>query len=189
MHRISRRWFVVLALLGWAATSPCLAAGAGELSLDRAAIHAVFDAALAEPRSVELPGAGSIPLGFERSRPPRFADGGIEIEVPFHAGPFSGNLAARYVPQVDRLDGTVRLIAEQASADVGLPAAVDVAAWMPEVALPRALRGSLPTLGKDTQVSLFVQAVRVDDERLVLEFGLALRRPQIQSPLGATARR
>ncbi|ANM30307.1 hypothetical protein ABI59_13080 [Acidobacteria bacterium Mor1] len=188
MGRQSLRWCAALAVFAWASIVPCLAGGAGELSLDRGAIHAVFEAALAQPRTVELPGAGSIPLRFERSRPPRFTEGGVEVDVPFHAGPLSGNLAARYVPQVDRLDGTVRLVAEQASADVGLPAAVDVAAWMPVVALPRSLRGSLPALGEETQVSLFVQEVRVDDERLVLEFGLALRRPG-QPSAGAAARR
>ena len=194
MHRTNKRLKAIVlsvALVSSLTTSSVAASGAqpapsrgsgvGELHLDRGAVRALLTAAMAGPRRIELPALGAATLTFQAPRVLEFRDGGIETTLPFRlvlneVTSHDASLQARLVPELDRLSGQVRLVAESAAADVGLPARLDLSALLPPVALPRGFHGSLPeTLTTDpSQLALFVHAVRVDPERLVIEFGVTI---------------
>ena len=107
-----------------------------------------------------------------------FAGGGVEADlllgVPAIA--WESRVRVRYVPEVDRASGVVRLRAETAEPDIFLPIPVDLAPFLPAVDLPRSFNWSITGLaGQTVAVHCSIQGVRIHEERLVIELGLAAR--------------
>ena len=167
-----------LGLLLFTATAALAAPGAGELQLDRAAVQSLLRAALPETLYVSVPGVGELTVRLDPPQRLEFSDGGIEARLGFVIEPFgySGSLHARYLPTVDRKHGIVKLIPERVTTDGTVPLPIDLAALVPPAELPRWVGGTLPTPnGGELDVRCFVQGVVVEDERLVIEFGLLVR--------------
>lgn len=158
-------------------TTPVLAAGAAELSVDRATVRHWLTEALSEPIQVELP-VGTIELRLSPPKEVRFVDGGIEARLAMEPTRALGSaeLSVRYETHLDRRTGTLRFLPTTARLQPEPPLLGDLSRWMPPMALPRRLSGEFE-LGEGRVVALtaFVHRVRIDEERLRLELGLDLR--------------
>jgi hypothetical protein len=155
--------------------------GAAELSLDRAAVHGLLAAALPGPIPVALPGGSTVEIELTAPRQLTFQDGGVEAVVPIRFGgsAFRTDLVVRYVPDVEPLAGTVRLVAERVEPVVPLPFRVDLSSLLDPVSLPRRLDWKLELAnGASIDVSCFVHAVEVGEERLIVELGLLSDAPR-----------
>ena len=152
--------------------------GVAELSLDRAAVLALVEAAL--PRNLALPVAGTGTVNIELDPPASvdFKDAGIEadlvVRVPVIA--WESHVHIRYVASVDAKSGVVRLRAETAEPDTFLPLAIDLAPLLPAIDLPRVFDWSVTgPAGQAVAVHCAVQGVVIDADRLVVELGLTAR--------------
>lgn len=155
--------------------------GVGEVSFDRSAVQGVLNAAL--PLHLTTGETTELALRVERADDLRFRDGGVEARVSFSLQPldFHGALLVRYEPHVESMDGVVMLRPVSALPDLPLPVRLDVAALLPAAPLPRQLGWTIDSVG-ETAIRLIctVQRVRIDDERLTVEFGL--RSDGVQAP-------
>ncbi len=154
--------------------------GAGELSLDRSAVVALVDAGM--PRSVPLSvaGLGELTLELQPPRTVEFVDGGVEgrVLVTLAGLRYSTGVHVRYVPRVEARSGVVLLEPESAEPELLPPIALDLARLLPAVPLPRGSDWLLPGMGAgQVRLRLHVQGMVVEDERLVVEFGILTDRP------------
>ncbi|MFQ5720782.1 MAG: hypothetical protein ACE5IK_14685, partial [Acidobacteriota bacterium] len=152
--------------------------GAAELSLDRAAVLSLVEAALPPAVSVAIPGAGAIEVTLSPPGSVTFVDGGVETDVVVGvpALRWESTVHARYEPDIDAEDGVIRLRAVTAEPALVLPFSVDLAPLLPVVDLPRAFGWSLRGPGGDAvAVHCSIEAVRIEDERLIVELGLVAR--------------
>jgi hypothetical protein len=154
--------------------------GAGELSLDRAAVAGLLRSALEEPLEREVPGVGRVTLRIQPPRSVGFVDGGIEarVEVAVEPPGLTAALDLRYVPAVEPLHGVVLLEPRSAIPDAPLPLPLDLGAWLPPVRLPRMMDWELPLEdGRDAgalAVTCYVHDLTIDEDRLTVSFGLVL---------------
>ena len=94
-------------------------------------------------------------------------------------GEFRTELVVRYVPDVEPITGTVRLLPERVEPAIPLPFRIDVASLLDPIALPRRLNWQLELAnGASIGVSCFVQSVEVGEERLIIELGLVSDTPR-----------
>jgi hypothetical protein len=152
--------------------------GAGELSLDRAAVLGLLGAALPGPTRVELPGLPPVTVRVEAPHGLRFEDGGVETRLPVSLDGIGVETAVRvrWVPEVSALDGIVRLRVESAIPEVPLPVDVDLASLLPPAELPRSLDWVVDgPAGHPLRLICVVQGVEVGSDRLVVRFGLVSR--------------
>jgi hypothetical protein len=175
---MKKRMVVCLAVL--VACSVALAGrGAGELSLDRSAVAALVSAGM--PRSVplSLAGLGELTLELQPPQSVEFIDGGVEgrVLVRVNGLKYATGVHVRYVPLVDPATGVVRLEPESAEPEHLPPASLDLAGLLPAVPLPRGSEWALPGVGGDAvRLRLHVQGLVVEEERLVVEFGVLTER-------------
>ena len=179
-RRTARLLGLVLVVAG--ICSPAIAGrGAAELSLDRAAVHGLIAAGLPGRIQVALPGGSTLEIELTAPRQLTFQDGGVEAVFPIRLADtaFRTDLVVRYVPDVEPIAGTVRLLPERAEPVVPLPFRVDLSSVLDPVALPRRLDWQLELAnGASIDVSCFVQSVEVGEERLVVELGLLSDTPR-----------
>jgi hypothetical protein len=163
--------------------------GAGELSLDRAAITGLLESALPGPTWIDLPGLPELTVRIDAPRSVDLVDGGIEttLTLLLEEISWSGSLHVRYVPEVVRPEGIVTLRAESVTPELPVPVSLDLNRFFPNVPLPRSLRWTVEgPAGRPLELTCLVQSVEVGEERLVVKFGLlsgALRGPR--DPAGA----
>jgi hypothetical protein len=157
--------------------------GIGELSLDRAAIRELLDSALPAPATIDLPGLPELTVRIGSPRTPDLVEGGVEtvLTLTLEELSWSGALRARYVAEVTRPEGIVTLRPESVIPELPLPVSLELGRFLPEVPLPRSLSWTVegPT-GRPLELTCLVQGVEVDDERLVVKFGLLSR--QVSRP-------
>ena len=171
---------MVACLMVLAACSVALAGrGAGELSLDRSAVVALVDAGM--PRSVplSLAGLGELTLELQPPQVVEFVNGGVEgrVLVTLVGLRYSTGVHVRYVPRVEPRSGVVLLEPEWAEPELWPPVALDLASVLPAVPLPRGSGWALPGVGCEAvHLRLHVQGVVVEEERLVVEFGVLTER-------------
>ncbi len=78
------------------------------------------------------------------------------------------------MPEVEPRQGLLRLVAIQAIPELPLPVPVDLAPFLPPVELPRSFSWSLQGFaGQAVPVRCVIQGVKIDDDRLVIQLGLA----------------
>ena len=159
--------------------------GAGELSLDRAAITGLLESALPAPTRIDLPGLPELTVRIDAPRSVDLVDGGVETTLTLSLEEISwhGSLHVRYVPEVVRPEGIVTLRAESVTPELPVPVSLDLRRFLPDVPLPRALRWTVdgPT-GRPLELTCLVQSVEVGEERLVVKFGLL---SSVASPPGS----
>jgi hypothetical protein len=177
---------VAVTILAGANTGPARAGGGvGELSLDREAIRGLLEAALPPPTALSLPGLPDLVVRFEGPRRLELVDGGVEavLGVVLEGAGHRAALRVRYVPEVERPEGIVTLRPDSAIPDVPLPVTIDVRALLPSVALPRSMSFTMAgSPGGSLELTCMVQGVEVQDERVVVQFGLMSRRlPLLES--------
>jgi hypothetical protein len=149
--------------------------GAGELSLDRSAVAALVDAGMPRAVPLSLPGLGDLTLELHPPRHIAFVDGGVEgrLSVRLAGLRYETGVHVRYIPEIDRRTGVIRLQPVQAEPERLPPMPLDLAPLLPAIPLPRGSAWSLPGIAERTlQVQLHVQGLSVEDDRLVIEFGL-----------------
>ncbi len=158
--------------------------GAAELALDRGSVAALIAMATPEPRQLTLPGVGTVTLAIRPPSNVRFVEGGIETAIKLvvkeigHEEP----IELRLEPRVREEDGVVELVATRVQAEGLLAMVPDLAAMIRPVELPRNFESAFQPKGAGlTQLYISVQRVRVSDERLVLELGMATKK----APSGA----
>jgi len=165
--------------------------GAGELSLDRAAITGLLESALPGPTRIDLPGLPELTVRIEAPRSVDLVDGGVETTLTLSLEEISwhGSLHVRYVPEVVRPEGIVTLRAESVTPELPVPVFLDLKRFLPDVPLPRSLRWTVEgPAGRPLELTCLVQSVEVGEERLVVKFGLlssAASPPDGGSPGGA----
>ena len=165
--------------------------GAGELSLDRAAITGLLESALPGPTRIDLPGLPELTVRIDAPRSVDLVDGGVETTLTLSLEEISwhGSLHVRYVPEVVRPEGIVTLRAESVTPELPIPVSFDLNRFLPDVPLPRALRWTVDgPAGRPLELTCLVQSVEVGEERLVVKFGLlsnAASPPGSGSPGGA----
>jgi len=153
--------------------------GVGELSLDRAAITGLLEAALPSPATIDLPGLPELTVRVESPRGLELVDGGVEttLTLSLEELEWSGRLRARYVAEVARPQGTVTLRPESVIPEIPLPVSLELSRFLPEVPLPRALSWTVEgPAGRPLELTCLVQGVEVGEERLVVRFGLLSRK-------------
>ena len=163
-----------LLLLG----APCAFGGAAELALDRAAVSDLLAATLTGPIRVEAPGLGELLVHLDPPGEVRFAEGGIEAAVPLRvpALGWAGILDVRFVPEVEPLEGVVRLRAESIVPRSALPFSPELAGWVESVDLPRRFDWQLELDDRlPLGLTCFVQGLKVTDRRLELRLSLVTR--------------
>ena len=110
--------------------------------------------------------------------PPRsveFHEGGVETLLPFTIPEIglSGSFELRYVPAVDPQTGVVHLAAESIVPLAGLPFRIELDGWLGAVELPRRVDWTFELEpDREIEVTCFVQGLRVENDRLLLELGL-----------------
>jgi len=174
--RIARRSLIVMAAL-LPCGMPHAGQGAAELALDRSAVTELLAAAVPERIVVSAPGLGE--LGIDVGPPSRveFRDGAVEATFPLRIEglEWTGPLWVRYRPVVEPKYGTVRLVPAAAELPAPLDLAPDPTRWMPAVDLPRRLDWDVDLeRGGRLRVRCYLQGVKIDDERLVVQLGLQL---------------
>jgi len=149
--------------------------GAGELSLDRAAITGLLESALPTPTRIDLPGLPELTVRIDAPRGVEFVDGGVETTLTLSLEEISwhGSLRVRYVSEVVRPEGIVTLRAESVTPELPIPVSLDLKRFLPDVPLPRSLRWTVEgPAGRPLELTCLVQSVEVGEERLVVKFGL-----------------
>ena len=169
---------VLLGVLLLASSGAHAGRGAGELSLDRAAVASLIDAGLPRSLSFSLQGLGDLTLELEPPRTVEFVDGGVEgrVGVTLRGLRYTTGVHVRFVPRTDARSGVVRLEPESAEPDLLPPIPLDLAPLLPAIPLPRGSELPLIGLGDGTVlVRLHVHRLVVEEERLILQFGLVTR--------------
>ena len=159
--------------------------GAAELSLDRGAILGMLEAVLPPPATVSLPGLPELTVRIERPRDLQFTDGGVEatLSVALDELGYTGSLRVRYVPEVLRPEGIVTLRAVSAIPESPVPVTLDLARFLPEVPLPRAMSWTVDGPGGGAvELTCLVQGVEVGEHRLVVQLGVLSRRLPLAPP-------
>ncbi|MDQ7006523.1 MAG: hypothetical protein Q9Q40_04765 [Acidobacteriota bacterium] len=176
------QWRVcVTVLAAWllaAGGSRAAAPGLGELHLDARALRAVVAGHLPGPVSVTVPGMGTATLRLIAPRELRLVRGGIEGRFGLRVDAFGleGSADVRYVPEVLRQEGIIRLRAERARAEGVLALLPDLASVLPPVDLPRVLEWPAPDPeAPRVSMRLYVQDVRITDRAMVIRFSLQAR--------------
>jgi len=152
--------------------------GAGELSLDRAAITGLIESALPTPTRIDLPGLPELTVRIDAPRSVDLVGGGVETTLTLSLEEISwhGYLRVRYVPEVVRPEGIVTLRAESVTPELPIPVSLDLKRFLPDVPLPRSLSWTVEgPAGRPLQVTCLVQSVEISDERVVVKFGLLSR--------------
>ena len=169
---------VLAAFLFAVGSSRATAPGLGELRLDAGALQAIVAGNLPGPVSVTVPGMGPAKLRLIAPRELRLVRGGIEGRFGLRVEAFGleGSVDLRYVPEVLRKEGIIRLRAVRARAEGVLSILPDLASVLPPVDLPRALEWPAPTPdAPQVRMRLYVQEVRITDEAMVIRFSLLAR--------------
>lgn len=152
--------------------------GVGEVSLDRAAVQSLLEAALSEPVEVNVRGLGPVSVRFGKPRALDFIDGGIESELSctLEQLGLTLDLHVRFVPVLDRELGEFHIAAESVVPAVPVPVTINFATLVPKTPIPRRFAGktTLPN-GAVVDVEMFAQGVSVGEGRFVVEFGLKVR--------------
>jgi len=152
--------------------------GAAELALDRSAVTELLAAAVPESLVVPVPGAGEIGIGVGAPSRVEFRNGAVEATFPLRIEGigWTAPLWVRYRPEVEPRYGAVRLV--PAAAELSSPfdvAAYDPIRWMPAVDLPQRLEWDLDLArGGQLRVRCYLQGVRIEADRLVVQLGLQL---------------
>ncbi len=155
--------------------SPPALAGSGvaELTIDRAALHALFAATLPRTETIEVGGLEPFRVTIDGIESLAFREGGVEARVHVRlSGGLEGIVEARYVPRVEATSGVIGLTAESAYPVAPLRLDLDLAGLLPTVDLPRRFEWTLPLDDRPVKVELFLQGVTVEQERLQLQLGV-----------------
>ena len=151
--------------------------GIAELALDRSAVTALLAAAIPDKLPVPLPGVGEVIIGVQGPDRVEFRDASVEATFSLSIAGIAWDapLRVRYRPEVEPKYGVVRLVPIEAELASPLDAAYDPIRWMPVVNLPQQLEWDLDLQqGGRLRVRCYLQGVRIDDERLVMQLGLQL---------------
>jgi hypothetical protein len=151
--------------------------GVAELALDRSAVAALLAAAIPDKLPVPVPGVGEVTIGVQGPDRVEFRDGAVEATFSLSIAGIGWDVAlrVRYRPEVEPNYGVVRLVPIEAELPPPLNATYDPIRWMPVVDLPRQLEWDLELQqGGRLRVRCYLQGVRIDDERLVMQLGLQL---------------
>jgi hypothetical protein len=165
-------WIAAVLAIGSSAVAD---GGAAELSLDAGAVRALVATRLPDPVRLSPGGLGDLTL---RVLPPvrvEFRDGGIDVPLRLTAVEigWSASLAVRLMPEVVPTTGALRLAVTEARVD--LPFDYDITAWLRPLDLPRRFEWTVPVAdGQTLELLCFLQGLRVEDERLVVELGVHL---------------
>lgn len=152
--------------------------GAGELALDRGAVAAILTANLPGPLKLSVPGLGAVSIRISPPDSVRFVDGGVAVMLGLSVEPFGlqGEAALRYVPEIDAKSGTVRFRAQQATLGGALAGFPDLAGFFPPLELPRSFDWAAQNQAAfPVRMTIAVQGVVVEKERVVLKLGLVTR--------------
>ncbi len=172
------------ALASMASSAPvagrAAASGLGELLLDPGAVAAILRAAMPGPRTVELPGVGELTFVLEAPEQVVFREGGIELRVrvrQVESGAHA-SIFLRYEPEFLPESGRVRLRAVRAEGEGMLALFPDLAEWMPAADIRRAFDWLVPDAEQPrTRMTLYVQDVKISEERFVVRFSLTAKDP------------
>lgn len=180
----ARQWWpavMILAatLLAWGSLSVAAPPGLGELTLDGAALQAIIAGNMPGPIAVGLPGVGQASLRLQAPRTVVLKGGGIEgvFGVRVEGMGLTGTVDVRYEPELLRKQGRVRLRPVRAQAGGGpLSLLPDLSSLLPVVEVPRAFEWLSPTPDRpQARMRLFVQDVKIREDRLAIEFSLLSR--------------
>jgi len=174
MRAIGTAWVLATALV-LATGAAAAAGGAAELHLDATALNELLDAGLPEPFVVRVPGVGTVTLAVGPVRSTRFDGEAIEstVGLVFEETDLRLDVNLRFVPGIERLTGTPRLVVDAAQPE-GLPFELDLAAAIPPIELPRFLEWELPMpRGRTMPIRCYVQGIVVDGDRLRVDLGFA----------------
>jgi len=177
---------VFVAFAAWVPFAPGLAvagSGVAELTLDRAAVSALLSASLPRSKTVSMPGLGEVRLTIEALEELRFLDGEIHavVTVGLRAlalgeASVTGRVRVRYAAEIERTTGTARLVPQSGRPMAPLRLDFDFARWLPAIDLPRRMNWSLPLgEGPAIELSMFVQGLEIEAERLRLDLGMVAR--------------
>lgn len=178
-----RRWppvaLLAFAMAAWGPISLGAAPGLGELTLDGAALQAIISGNMPGPIAVGLPGVGQVKLRLQAPRTVKLIAGGIEgvFAVRVEGMGLTGSVDVRYEPELLRKQGRVRLRPVRAQAGGGpLSLLPDLSSLLPVVEVPRAFEWLSPTPDRPQgRMRLFVQDVKIREDRLAIEFSLLTR--------------
>lgn len=164
--------------------------GAGELALDRGALASLIAAATPGPRALAMPGLGKVTVELIPPRVVRFVRGGVEFDLGLRLpqAKLEGQIAMRMVPEIRENDGTVLLRTARATGLGPLAMFPDLASLMPPIELPRTHDTVVqPKGGRRTQIVLSTQKVEIQEERLVLLFGMTTKELPKDAPAAPPA--
>ncbi len=147
---------------------------AAELSLDRNAVAELVMRSLPEPVELEFGGRVAT-VRIEGPTGLQLIDGGVEADFRLRVDELELGipLSLRYVPEVDRLHGTVSLVPESVRPDRSLPFRFDLSSWFGDVELPRRFDWEMKLdHGAALEVIGFVHGVEITENRLRITMGL-----------------
>ena len=147
--------------------------GTGELSLGPAALAELVTPATRRSVPFRLPGFGEASLELGRAEQVRLLEGAVEVRVPVTVRPggLTGGLVVELAPEIDRKTGRVRLRTVRSRGEGALAGMPDLSRVLPVVELPRALERVVEAGGgAPFRLSVYLQGIDVDPERVLLEF-------------------
>lgn len=147
--------------------------GTGQLTLREAALAELVAPATQRSVPFRLQGVGEVRLHIGRAEEVRLLDGAVRARVPVKVAPLglAGALEVELVPEIDRKSGRLSLRARRAQASGALSSLPDLSRALPSVELPRALEQVVSAGdGEPFRLSVYVQGVDVDPERVLIEF-------------------
>jgi hypothetical protein len=166
-----------LALSVWVPTA-LAGGGAGELSLDRAAVRSLLVAELPAPVKVELPALGPVTVKLLPPDTVSFESDAVEVSLGILLVEPGLKASARFRlrPQVDSKADIVRLTTVQARGEGVLAAFPDLAMLLPPIDLPRTFDWVLMgQAGARTPVATRVESVEVQKDRVVIKLAFETR--------------
>ncbi len=165
--------------------------GAGELILDAPAVAAIIEAGIPEPIPFTLPAVGRITVRLEAPKRVDFRTGGLEAVVGIVVPELGlrGSVDLRYVPEIDRANGVVKLRAVRGKPGGMLAMLPDLSSMMPPVTVPGGFDRVLhPKGGSATVISVSVREIVVTDSHVVVKLGLESRPDEPQAAPDAPSR-
>jgi hypothetical protein len=172
-------WIVAVLLAQVLLGAPARAGqGAAELNLDRAAVLGILNGVLARSTQIDVAGWGPVALRLRPATRVEFSEGRIVavFALAVSRPDLETSILVRLAPEIDPVDGSLRFLPVELRPEPPLPFELDVAKWADAFVVPRRFDWSLAGgPGPGANIVGFVQGVKVEDERLVLNLGLSFR--------------